>query len=536
MRIVLVNWAKIWHGASRGGGINGYTQALALDLVKRGHEVVSLTSGTTEHSDPTVPNPGSCHARRHRDWLGIRVFEIVNAPVKAPSKRQFEEPEAEISSPVLERVVTDLLAMIEPDIVHIQSLEGFTAGCIAAAASSGASVLMSLHNYHTICPQVYLMQGRRVPCTSFDNGHACVGCLTRYEPSATTAGTGSPRYPSRPVRSHDDTLSPLGVASADTRGQTLDILRARGDRPMPPPIVPFSNDPMPEPPSNRKPNAYAHRRSAMIDALNRCDRVLAVSTFVAGKFEALGVRPDRIETITIGTSMVEMARAAKGALVQPLLFADHPDRPIRLVFMGYHNPAKGLALLIDAIESLDRDAIGRFHLCVHAKGVESIAPRLRRLESRLARLTISGGYDHTDIPWLIGGADLGVVPSIWWDNGPQTVLEMLACRVPVLGARVGGIPDFIEHDRNGVLFTGGDVHDLARQLTEVTRNPTMLDRLRSGVTPPKTMAEHVSEIEAVYRRAHESRDSSCSTPAKPQGSVQASARLPRRLSKGTKSP
>src|SRR5688572_22529069 len=47
MRVVLVNWAKIWDGASNGGGVNGYCLALALALRDRGHEVISLFGGVT---------------------------------------------------------------------------------------------------------------------------------------------------------------------------------------------------------------------------------------------------------------------------------------------------------------------------------------------------------------------------------------------------------------------------------------------------------------------------------------------------------
>lgn len=522
MRIVLVNWAKIWHGASRGGGINGYTQALALDLLERGHEVVSLTSGTTRRPThtPGSPNnkPGSCHARRHPDWMGVRVFEIVNAPLRAPSKFQFDDPLAEIAHPGLERVVAELTASIDPDLVHVQSLEGLTAGCVGAFGSSGARVVMSLHNYHTICPQVYLLQGRRTPCTSFDNGHACVGCLGRFDPPAGVRTPGVARFPTRPVRAPTDADTPMPADPPDTRGQTIHLLRAQGKLPEPPPIGPISNDPSPEPPSSSAPNDYAARRSAMIDALNRCDRVLAVSSFVARKFEALGVEPARIETVTIGTRMGELARGCPGALAPPTRFADRPDRPIRLVFAGYNNHAKGLSLLIDALASLDPARLARVHLCVHAKDVQASEHRLLRLESRLARLTVTGHYNYEDIPWLVGGADLGVVPSIWWDNGPQTVLEMLACGVPVLGARLGGIPDFIDDGVNGRLFAGGDVGDLQRVLGDLIDEPTTLDRLRAGVLPPKTMAQHAGEIEAVYRRVIESPGPACSAARGSQGS------------------
>src|SRR5688572_28584170 len=97
MRLVFVNWARIWDGASSGGGVNGYVQALALALAARGHEVVSLCGGTAYVADGPGGAPGACRIVRHADWMSVRVFEVVNSPVLAPAIAQFREPAVEAS-------------------------------------------------------------------------------------------------------------------------------------------------------------------------------------------------------------------------------------------------------------------------------------------------------------------------------------------------------------------------------------------------------------------------------------------------------
>jgi glycosyltransferase involved in cell wall biosynthesis len=138
--------------------------------------------------------------------------------------------------------------------------------------------------------------------------------------------------------------------------------------------------------------------------------------------------------------------------------------------------------------------------------------RFERLRPRLAGLTYQYAYDYSDIPWLLGGRDLVVVPSVWWDNAPQTVFEAFGCGVPVLGAELGGIPDFVTHGHNGLLFRGNDRYDLARRLAECVREPAALDRLRANVRPPKSIADHGTEIEALY---HELLCSDSTPPALP---------------------
>jgi glycosyltransferase involved in cell wall biosynthesis len=60
-------------------------------------------------------------------------------------------------------------------------------------------------------------------------------------------------------------------------------------------------------------------------------------------------------------------------------------------------------------------------------------------------------------------ADVFVIPSLQ-DNLPNTVLESMASGTPVVGFRVGGIPDMVRDGENGLLVSSGDVVGLARAI------------------------------------------------------------------------
>jgi glycosyltransferase involved in cell wall biosynthesis len=572
MRIVLVNWARIWDGASHGGGVNGYCQALAIALRQRGHDVVSLCGGTLH-----VTRPEHCFVIRHDDWLpelgaadgrgGIRVFEVVNSPVLAPSIQQFRDPLGEVSAPALEEQVGRLFEAIRPDAVHWHNLEGFSIGCVDRALACGARVLYSLHNYHTICPQVYLMQRHREVCFDFDHGHACAGCIETLPTAVerqrrieeylrsigheederdrrwraataelraglswikrTARGAGlvaaslagrlarpSPDdtpLPGRPVDSPDAAAAPRPPPLDDARGQTRRIIADLVSVPHADPSAaerrPLLNVIQPEPPSGKPLNDYGRRRAAMIEMLNRVGAatpgggVLAVSDFVRRKFESLGVRPGCIRTMPIGTRINRVVARAGPMVFPPPPFETvppMPPRPVRLVFMGYNHYYKGLGMFAETLESLSPEHLRRIDLSVYALDGQAIEWVFRRMEPRLARLTFVPGYQYHDIPWMLGGKDLGVVCSVWWDNAPQTVFEFFACGVPVLGAAVGGVPDFVHDGVNGLLFRGNDRADLARRLVEVVENPAMLERLRANVRPPKDIDDHAAELESLY--------------------------------------
>ena len=564
MRIVLVNWSRVWDGASYGGGVNGYCQALSLELASRGHTVATLCGGVTyERAGAGVGTP---RLVRHPDWLGVRVYEVVNSPVLAPSLHQFGRPELETSCPELEELVGRFTEWYAPDVVHFHNIEGFSAGCVGAVrrGSPSTRVLYSLHNYHTICPQVYLMQGHTRPCRSAEGGSRCEGCIESVDaegeklrraraeeeravgtsgpdgahpsaaeiqrpkdgrgwlgelrrfirgdaPGATRAapGEGEPARTSGvtpptwlEITCREDAERAVAGAEPETRGQARSLLEKerRAFRACPESEAwrPLLNVVEAEPAPDASP--YGARRAAMIGALNSADAVLAVSSFVRDKFASLGVDRSRLRVMPIGSRITEVVAANPELVFAPPPFATNPGRAVRLVFMGYNNFYKGLEVLADALELLTPEVLARFDLSVYALDGQRSRWRFERLRPRLAGLTFGNQYDFADIPWMLGGKDLGVVPSVWWDNGPQTVFEYFACSVPVLGAALGGIPDFVRDGVNGVLFRGNDRYDLARALAGLSRNPLRLDELRRGVRAPSSISEHAGELVALYER------------------------------------
>jgi len=261
---------------------------------------------------------------------------------------------------------------------------------------------------------------------------------------------------------------------------------------------PLLNVIQPEGPSDKPVNEYGRRRAAMVGMLSGCDRVLAVSEFVRGKFESMGVDPAVLETLHIGSRMPELVGRFGGARAAPESLNGPSPRPIKMAFMGYNNWYKGLPMLADSLELLVPEVLRRIHLHVFALGGEQMEEQFRELEPRLGGLTLRHGYQYEEVPAMLAGIDLGLVTSVWWDNGPQTVMEFMACGVPVLAAELGGIPDFVREGENGLLFRGNDRYDLARRLAGVVASPGVISGLRRNVKPPKGMREHAAELERVY--------------------------------------
>lgn len=127
------------------------------------------------------------------------------------------------------------------------------------------------------------------------------------------------------------------------------------------------------------------------------------------------------------------------------------------VYAGRLAPEKGLVTLLRAA------AASRQRLVLAGSGPEEEA--LRRLAQELGVDAVFAGHlDKPGLKRLIGEALALVLPSEWYENAPVSVLEAYALGRPVIGSRIGGIPELVVPGGTGLLVEPGDAAALAEAL------------------------------------------------------------------------
>lgn len=127
------------------------------------------------------------------------------------------------------------------------------------------------------------------------------------------------------------------------------------------------------------------------------------------------------------------------------------------VYAGRLAPEKGLATLVHAA------ALSRQRLVLAGHGPEQ--PALRHLaQDTGADVSFAGHLDKPALKRLIGEARALVLPSEWYENAPVSILEAYALGRPVIGTRIGGIPELVGHGETGVLVEPGNAAMLAEAL------------------------------------------------------------------------
>ena len=127
---------------------------------------------------------------------------------------------------------------------------------------------------------------------------------------------------------------------------------------------------------------------------------------------------------------------------------------------------KGMKYFIEAIEKMVAD-----HPEVKDDTVIAIlGGKAEEVASQLPLPCYPLGYisDERRIVSVYNSADVFVLPSLE-DNLPNTIMESMACGVPCVGFQVGGIPEMIDHRRNGYVAALGNSADLATGIHWVLR-------------------------------------------------------------------
>ncbi|MGD0312757.1 MAG: glycosyltransferase family 4 protein [Acidimicrobiales bacterium] len=174
------------------------------------------------------------------------------------------------------------------------------------------------------------------------------------------------------------------------------------------------------------------------------------------------------------------------------------------LYAGRISPEKGLDVLITACRMVAATQPD-FRLVV--VGGPSVGAANEDSERYLASLrALCGPLDvlwlesRRDVLSLIQTADVALAPSIWPEPFSRSVIEPLACGVPVLASHVGGNPEILNGWLAKHLVTPGDPGDLAAHINQLEgwrrSDPDLADRCRQAVVDRLALGREVDTVEA----------------------------------------
>jgi sugar transferase (PEP-CTERM/EpsH1 system associated) len=207
------------------------------------------------------------------------------------------------------------------------------------------------------------------------------------------------------------------------------------------------------------------------------------------------IRPERMGVLYNGvdTQRFSPSKETRIAMRKELSL---PEESFVIGTVGRLVPIKDQQTLLKAAALLSRSGIDARVLLVGS------GPERERLQGQAAgalegRVCFAG--DSSRVPEMLNAMDVFVLPSLN-EGMSNTLLEAMACGLPVLAANVGGNPEIIENNLSGCLFTPGDVEWLASKLKHLARDPALVHQLGTAARNRAIESFSLSRMLETYRR------------------------------------
>jgi glycosyltransferase involved in cell wall biosynthesis len=209
------------------------------------------------------------------------------------------------------------------------------------------------------------------------------------------------------------------------------------------------------------------------------------SHFIMSKMNQAGVFPERLRWVPnfIATSLAKPKRDPGGGVV----------------YAGRLSQEKGVDVLIQAVARLGA------RLDIAGDGPQKA--ELQALGERLGAKDIHfhGHLSRADVLSLLRSAAVSVLPSRCHENQPLLVLESLACGVPVVGTKLGGVPELIRQGVDGDLVAPNAPDELADRIGAILSDPRRAYEMgqagREKMDQEFSPSRHLQRLDGIYEEA-----------------------------------
>ena len=446
----------------RRGGLVAYVEDLIAEQVRRGHEISYVFSGRY------LRRPSGIRLKRWRRD-GAEMLEIVNSPLYDHG----HQPSLEASAPQLDRIFARVLSEMRPDVIHIQELPGLPFSLLDVARESPAPVVMTLQDYFSLCSTFKLLDANGQVCLRREIGADCLATVQadRRRPNLLYEGT---------LR-HLIYRTPVGrMQLRHSEPLVQRVLRTRFAEPV-------GGAPRETPDSA----AFQHRRELNLERLSRVDRLIAMSRRVADIYDELGVDRRRLMTMQL-----TLAHISELTPRQP-----NGRGPVTFATLGAgESVAKGSRVLLQAVQQVAAEAEpGSFRVLI----LGHVEPALLDVAAPLPEIELPGPYRSEQLDRLLDDVDVGLMPSIWEEAYGYAGIEFIAKGIPVIGNRIGGIPEYVREGETGWLNRSNSGRGLGEIMLRLASDPALVAKVSQTTRAARgelvaSMTSHAAELDVVY--------------------------------------
>jgi glycosyltransferase involved in cell wall biosynthesis len=232
------------------------------------------------------------------------------------------------------------------------------------------------------------------------------------------------------------------------------------------------------------------RNDEIRHALDHVCRFIAPSDYLAGRYRDGRFDEQKIDVLSYGINL-DRSRT----------FPRPRHRECVIGYTGYIGRHKGIHVLLEAIATVTGARLVLRGPCEDPDGYRE---RIRDLGLE-DRVELRRPVPNHRVAKMLRKIDVAVLPSVWPDNHPVSILEAMAAGVPVVASRLGGIPELVRDGETGLLVEPGKPGELAQRIQQLVDDAPLRDTLgiaaREVAAAEYDIAYTIDALEGIYRKA-----------------------------------
>ena len=240
-------------------------------------------------------------------------------------------------------------------------------------------------------------------------------------------------------------------------------------------------------------------RGSALRSLTNCVEMYLHSVMGTFKSVSFFVSPSRF----LMDKIVEMGVDEKRVVHVPYFLRTEEYEPLYkdegyFAYVGRLSKEKGIMTLLDAARRL-----GKCNLKIVGGG--ELRDEVLEASRDIPGIELAGHLSGERLRDVWRKASFVVVPSEWYENLPYSILESFAMGKPVIGSRIGGIPELVVDGESGLLFDPGNSKELAEKIAFLQERPELRQKMgrnaREKAEKELGADAHYSRLSDIYRKA-----------------------------------
>jgi glycosyltransferase involved in cell wall biosynthesis len=454
------------------GGVTNYTRPLADELAKS-NEVFYLFN----NSRLGRYYIGGPRIKKYKSKTNYLIYELLTGK---GLEKNYDQLLTDVNY-WFDRKFIKIIKEIQPEVIHINEIFGFSSNIISIAQKYKIKVVVTVHEYWWLCPHRVMVDFNGQICAGPYDIKKCSFCVAQKLKSYNTKYIKLRYILKNQFQLLYKILTfikKLIRSGSETPQLTnLDFLNIS--------FLNYMNA--------RLENQLKIRLEKNIGALNICDKIICVSEDVKNNLIKYNVQPGKLLVQHIGSTIADQSVVHKKALdKENLVFG----------FIGGISYYKGVHQFVDAFTRMPDSYKQKATLKLYGKYDENYLYTIKEtiLKNELYKDNVMffGRYSPSDIENITNTIDIMVLPSLCADTASQTIFESFSCQIPIIAPKIGGFPDFVKDDINGLLYNSASVESLRNKLMYILDNPDKISEFRNQIPKLKTIPQNCVELVELF--------------------------------------